>query len=53
MKPMSEIRLHFEGPYPVCSESADIFNGCHHLKEYGIYLWAVRMLSGEYRNQVI
>ncbi|MEJ5357916.1 MAG: hypothetical protein WHT06_04515 [Desulfobacterales bacterium] len=46
---MSEIRLHFEGPYPVCSDSADVLDGCPHSKESGIYLWAVQMPTGRYR----
>jgi hypothetical protein len=50
---MSEIRLHFEGPYPACSESADILYGCAHSKEPGIYLWAVRMPTGKYRISYI
>jgi hypothetical protein len=49
----SFIHLRFTGPYPACSESADILNGCPYSKESGIYLWAVQMPTGKYRISYI
>jgi hypothetical protein len=45
----SVIHLRFTGPYPACSESADILADCPYSKASGIYLWAVRMPTGRYR----
>ncbi len=45
----STIQLRFTGPYPVCSDSADVLDGCPHSEESGIYLWAVQMPTGRYR----
>lgn len=46
---LNTIFLRFAGPYPVCSENADILHGCPHSKKSGIYLWAVLMPIGKYR----
>jgi len=35
------MQLHFHGPYPLCSETADLLHGCPHAKSAGIYLWVV------------
>jgi hypothetical protein len=35
------MRLHFHGPYQLCSEKSDVLHGCPYAKSAGIYLWAV------------
>ena len=36
--------LRFQGPFPLCSETADVLADCEFKNQPGIYLWVVRQL---------
>jgi hypothetical protein len=46
---MQALHLHFHGPYPLCSETADVLDGCKHHSSVGLYLWVVRQNSGRFK----
>lgn len=46
---MQPLHLHFHGPYAVCSETADVLDGCEHQNSSGLYLWAVGQSSGHFK----
>src|ERR1700722_2897920 len=50
---MPPMQLHFHGPYPACSETADVFDGCEHQNSTGLYLWGVEQATGHYRISYI
>ena len=45
--------LRFQGPFPLCSETADVLADCEFKNQPGIYLWVVRQLTGSYRIEYI
>ena len=49
----NRIFLHFYGPYDLCSEVNDILHDCPYTSDQGIYLWAVKMTTGNYRVSYI
>jgi hypothetical protein len=50
---MMTIALHFQGPYPLCSESEDVLTGCPCLHSPGLYFWTVEMPTGTQRVSYI
>jgi len=47
------IHLHFHGPFSVCSETDDVLANCPLRSGTGIYLWAVKQLTGVYRTSYL
>src|SRR6266704_6014224 len=47
------MRLHFHGPFSVCSETDDVLANCPLRSGTGIYLWAVKQLTGVYRTSYL
>ena len=41
--------LHSYGPYTSCSETNDILYDCPYASDQGLYMWAVKINSGNYR----
>lgn len=42
-------RLHFYGPYALCSETGDVLQNCVHKSSGGLYLWVVPQDAGGYK----
>lgn len=47
------IRLHFQGPFPACSEAEDVLDGCDCRDSPGLYLWAVEQPTRSFRVSYI
>ena len=43
------IRVHFHGPFSLCTESDDVLTNCPLKNGIGLYIWAVKLLDGPYR----
>jgi hypothetical protein len=37
------LTVHFDGPYPAYSETADVLADCRHRKAGGVYFWAIKV----------
>jgi hypothetical protein len=46
---MQPLHLHFHGPYALCSETADVLDGCEHQNSGGLYLWVVGQNTGHFK----
>ena len=47
------IKLRFFGPYLLCSEKVDVLGDCPYARRSGIYLWAVKLSTGQYHISYI
>jgi hypothetical protein len=43
------LRVHFQGPFSLCSETDDVLTDCPLRNGIGLYIWAVKQLDGPYR----
>lgn len=50
---MSLFRLHFHGPFSICTDEDDVLAQCPYRDSPGIYLWAVMQPTGCYRIEYI
>lgn len=46
---MRQYNIKIHGPYTICGDDHDILEGCPYSDSVGVYFWAVKMPSGQYR----